>query len=168
VVTRRRLVVAVGVLTVAALSGCGAGQRAAVYQVRTSEDGTNAQLGQVLAANLLVRAPTTGRTLPQGGDAQITGEFVNNSDKPDTLTSVSSADAAAVVLLLHGRTVVPSLAVPPLGVGGLGSTIELHGLRRELHPGDYVSLTLQFAVNGHADVQVTVQSPTDVAASGAP
>jgi len=23
--------------------------------------------------------------LPQGGDAQITGEFVNNSDKPDTL-----------------------------------------------------------------------------------
>ena len=166
-VTRRRLVVAVGVLTVAALSGCGAGQRAAVYQVRTSEDGPNAHLGQVLAANLLVRAPTTGRTLPQGGDAQITGEFVNNSDKPDTLTSVSSADAASVVLL-PGRTVVPSLAVPPLGVGGLGSTIELHGLRRELHPGDYVTLTLQFVVNGHADVQVTVQSPTDVTASGAP
>jgi len=105
--------------------------------------------------------------LPQGGDAQITGEFVNNSDKPDTLTSVSSADAASVVLL-HGRTVVPSLPVPPLGVGGLGSTLELHGLRRELHPGDYVTLTLQFAVNGHAYVQVTVQSPTDVTASGAP
>ena len=63
---------------------------------------------------------------------------------------------------------VPSLPVPPLGVGGLGSTIELHGPRRELHPGDYVTLTLQFVVNGHADVQVTVQSPTDVTASGAP
>ncbi len=165
-VTRRRLVVAVGVLTVAALSGCGAGQRAAVYQVRTSEDGTNAQLGQVLAANLLVRAPPPGGPCLRAATLRSPGEFVNNSDKPDTLTSVSSADAASV--LLHGRTVVPSLAVPPLGVGGLGSTIELHGLRRELHPGDYVSLTLQFAVNGHADVQVTVQSPTDVAASGAP
>jgi copper(I)-binding protein len=144
-----------------ALAGCGAGQQAQVYAQRSTADGTNAQVGALSVRNLLIRAPKTGRILPRGGEAQAEVTVVNNSNRPDLLTMASSPDAASVALM-HGAKPVQSMPVPSLGLVGAGYTIALHGLTRDLHPGEYVQLTLAFADNGHTDLLVPVQSPTDM------
>ena len=159
--SRRPTVAAVGLLVGVALSGCGAGQQAQVYQQRTAADSTSAQVGDLAVRNVVVLAPTKDRLLARGTDAQVELFVANGGDKPDMLTMASSPDATSTVLL-QGAKSVPSVPIPALGLGGPGYTISLHGLTRDLYPVDYVKLTLAFANNGHADLLVPVQSPVDV------
>lgn len=160
-IRRPATLAATGLLATAALSGCGAGQQAQVYQPRTAAAGTSAQVGDLAVRNVFVQAPTSDRLLPRGGDAQVEVYVANESSEPDMLTTAASADATSATLL-QGARPVQSMPVPALGVGGPGYTIVLHGLTRNLRPVDYVQLTLSFAVNGHTDLLVPVQSPVDV------
>jgi len=92
-----------------ALSACGAGRGAQTYKQRTTADSTNAQVSMVDIRGLQVQAPTSGDVLVKGGDALVTGRFVNNAAAADSLVSATSPVAASVTL---------EATVSPYGFGG--------------------------------------------------
>ena len=157
--SRRTLpVTAVALLaTATALAGCGAGQSSQTYQPRTAADSTNASVGSLALRNLAITAPSTGVALLAGGDAVLTGTFVNEADKADKLLSATT-DVAPTVELRQAGAVVADIAVPALGLSSGDASLILHGLTRTLRPGDYVTVTLAFAENGRKAVSVPVRN----------
>lgn len=156
----RTSTVALGLAAGLLLVGCGAGQRAQVYQERTTADATNDSVGAIAVRNLAVEAPTEGRVLPQGSNARLVVTLVNEGGDDDTLTSVTSPAAASVRILGPSSTVpVPRLSSSP----GEYSLV-LTGLTRDLPTGTYIELTLNFERNGGKTMLVPVQTTP----SGAP
>ena len=143
--------------TVAALAGCGAGQSSQTYQPRTAADSTNASVGSLALRNLAIAPPSTGIALLAGGDAVLTGTFVNEADKADKLLSATT-DVAPTVELQQAGAVVADIPVPALGLSSGEASLVLRGLTRTLRPGDYVTVTLAFAENGRKDVSVPVRN----------
>ncbi len=143
--------------TAGALTGCGAGQSSQTYKPRTAADSTNTSVGTLALRNLAIAAPSTGIALLAGGDAVLTGTFVNEADKADRLLSATT-DAAPTVQLQLAGAVVADIAVPALGLSSGEATLVLRGLTRTLRPGDYVTVTLAFAENGRKDVSVPVRN----------
>lgn len=154
--SRRAVATPVAVLCLSlALSACGAGRGAQTYKQRTTADSTNAQVSMVDIRGLQVQAPTSGDVLVKGGDALVTGRFVNNAAAADSLVSATSPVAASVTLTLDGKPVtavpLPSLAITP-GTYGLTLT----GLVADVRIGSYVPIELSFARAGRTTVQVPV------------
>ena len=143
--------------TAAALAGCGAGQSSQTYKPRTAADSTNASVGALALRNLALSPPSTGVALLAGGDAVLTGTFVNEADKADMLLSATT-DAAPTVQLQQAGAAVTTIPVPALGRSSGEASLVLRGLTRTLRPGDYVTVTLAFAENGRTDVSVPVRN----------
>lgn len=155
----RRAGTTVGILCLAAaLTSCASGRDPQTYQAHTPADYTNASLDHVAIRGLAVKAPTSGDVLLTGTDAQVTGSFINNSDTPDTLTAAVS-DASTAVTFLQGGKPATDIPVPALGISDSRYSLVLVGLTKDLRPGTFVSLTLNFARAGRTTLLVPVQSP---------
>lgn len=151
---------ALGLAAALLLAGCGAGQRAEVYQERTVADATNDSVGAIAVRNLAVEAPEQGRVLSQGTDAQMVVTLVNEGGDDDTLTSATTPAARAVRIV--GPT--STLPVPRLQNSPGEYSLVLSGLTRDLQTGTYIELTMNFERNGSKTMLVPVQTTP----SGAP
>ncbi len=146
---RRPATALAAVLSAAALSACGTGLQAQVYQPRDAAQGTNATAGDLELRNLGVE---TGSLAPaDGGDtaggtanavAVITGVIVNKGTEDDALVNATSDAAGSVQLLTPNGDRV--LAIPAGGSTGSDWALRLDGLAAPLTPGTYLTVTLQF------------------------
>ena len=142
------------VAAVLLLTGCGAGQRAQVYQERTVADATNDSVGTIAVRNLAVEAPEQGLVLRQGTDAPMIVTLVNEGAEDDVLLSATTPAAASV------RVVGPtsSVPVPRLQTSSGAYSLVLTGLTRDLPAGTYIQLTMNFQRNGTKTMLVPVQT----------
>ena len=155
---RRRplTVAAAAVLCAVALSSCGTGLRAQTYRGRALGDAVNAQVGDLALRNLQVEAVSQEQGAPQGGGALLTGVVVNTGDTDDSLVRASSDVAGEATLVSEaGGT---ELAVPAGKTSGTEWAVQLTDLTREVRPGQYVAVTLEFAKAGRTTVQVPVKT----------
>jgi copper(I)-binding protein len=154
--------VAAAVTVSAALSGCGAGQRAQTANEFSVVDGAAANVGAMAIRNAGVSSPTTAVGYAAGSSVTLSMTVANNGDGSDTLVSVTTPDASSTKVL--GPASAPSFIVPSNGAIVVGSTpgtarITLTGLKYRLVPGQLVPVTLSFKVAG----EVTVQMPVKLA-----
>lgn len=179
--SRRR--VAAALLVAPVLVGCAAGRDAQTIKTQTVSDAAGTDLAQLQVRNVYLAAPETSR-YGNGSDVPLYLTVANSGGGSDSLTSVSSDDATSVEVRqsdLGGGGAAPS-ATPsggsptlaggtslPLAVPG-GSALRLSadsthlvlvGLKRELGPGQSVSVTFSFASAGSTTLIVPVQLPTD-------
>jgi copper(I)-binding protein len=155
-VSRRHLTVAVAVLSAAVLSACGTGFQAQTYRETGRQDAASTDLDSIAVRNLHVQAPTSGRTLASGGQAVLTGTFVNTGDTADSLLSITTDVASSVTLMIDGRQVT-EVPIPARGTSPAWTAV-LDGLTKDLHAGDYVSVTLSFARAGRTTLQAPVRA----------
>ena len=143
-------------LSAALLSACGTGLEAQTYKPRTPHDSTSATLGKIALRGLAVDPPAEGESLTAGGHAVVTGVLVNTGTEDDALVDASS-DAAATVALetADQQGTVP---IPAAGTSGTAWSLVLDGLKADLQPGRYVTLTLVFAKAGRTTVQVPIRT----------
>ncbi len=154
---RRRL--AAGLLAAAAagaLTGCGTSLDAQTYQERSNAEAENRAVGTLAIRGVYVEAPETDEGYAVGDDATVHITVTNAGAEADPLLSVTSSAAEQVVVLAGGRE--RGMVVPPQGSTGDFVTFELRGLSRPLRPGEYVDLTLRFAINGEVELLVPVQT----------
>lgn len=104
---RLRLAPAVlGCAVAMVLSGCGAGQIAATSEQQAAIDGSTGGVGSMLVRDVVLAYPENGTNLyPQGADVPLELVIVNEGERPDTLTSVTTPAARAVVI--QGSTQIP-------------------------------------------------------------
>jgi periplasmic copper chaperone A len=142
------------------LAGCGTGLEAKTYTETGRTDGATADVGGrtgLAVRHLHVEGPALGSTFDLGGSVEVAGAFVNNSTKADSLLGATSDAAGSIVLLVDDRPVT-SVPVPALGSSGTNWRIELVGLTRALHAGQFVTVTLSFARAGRVTLQVPVHA----------
>lgn len=144
-------------VSAALLSACGTGLEAQTYKETGRSDSGRVDLGGLGIRNLHVTPPLSGSTIGTDENAVVSGVFTNTSGTPDSLTSVTSPAAATVTLAEKGDPVA-AIPVPADGLSSTTWSIVLSGLTAELHAGQYISLTLDFANAGRTTVQVPVRA----------
>lgn len=154
--TTRALPVA-GLAAALLLTGCGAGQKAQVYQERTVADATNTSVGTIAVRDLAIQAPARGLVLRQGTNATMSVTLINEGGDDDVLQSAST-DAATGVRVVGPTS---SLPVPRLSTASSDYSLELVGLTRDLPTGTYINLTLSFQRNGVKSMLVPVETTPD-------
>lgn len=137
------------------VAGCGTGLRAQTYEERATADSTNEAVGALALRGVRVLAPPNGTSYAVGSDATVALTVVNQGSQADRLTTATS-DAADSVEILDATGKAGTFSVPPQASVSSGALV-LHGLKREVRPGTYVSLTLTFADNGSRQLLVPVQ-----------
>lgn len=118
----RRIGIGLAVAAALLTSACAAGQHAQTADEKNSIDGTNASVGAVDLRAMVIDAPS-GSTFgyPAGSDMVLKIVMVNNADKPEKLTSISSPSfsdwgaftspaAADEVIAAHAAAQSPSSA----------------------------------------------------------
>ena len=142
-------------LTAVVLTGCGTGLNPGTYQQNGRQDSAVADLDPLVLRNVHVQGPTDG-VIPAGGEAVLTGTFLNQGSTPDRLRDVSSELATTVTLTLDGQPVT-GIPVPPGGAVGTWTAV-LSGLTRQVRAGEYIPVTLTFATSGRTTLNVPVQT----------
>lgn len=111
--------------------------------------------------NARIPAPAAG-----AATAQVEVTLADTSTAgPDTLLAATSPAARAVVFTSNGHA-VPQITIPVAAGSSLSTgppnpdRILLTGLRRQLRTGQTVTISLVFALAGHATLQVPVIEPT--------
>jgi copper(I)-binding protein len=126
-VTARRLGIALAVVAALLTSACAAGQQAATANEKPTLDGANAEVGSINIRGAAIEPPD-GNTpyYPTGSDVYVKVVLVNNGNKPDRLTSITSpvasgwgayattADAQAVVGAHAAKTSAHSVISNPV------------------------------------------------------
>jgi copper(I)-binding protein len=138
-----------------ASAGTQATQTAATVPGAT---GTTVQVGRAMdVINARIPAPPAGAATAQ---VEMTLADVNTT-WPDVLRAASSRAAAAIVFTIGGQA-VPRIVIP-VASGSSISTGPLHpdrilltGLRHPLRTGQTVTISLTFALAGHATIHVPV------------
>jgi copper(I)-binding protein len=92
-VTGRRIRIGLAVVATLLTASCAAGQVAQTADEKPTLDGTNASVGMIDLRALAVQAPT-GTYYPSGSDLPLKLVIVNNSNQPDSLTSITSPVAS--------------------------------------------------------------------------
>ncbi len=91
-----------GCAAVLALAGCGVSQTAYV----ASNDGSGGRVGPMLVRDVVLAYPENETNLyPPGAEAPLELVIVNEGERPDTLVSVTTPAARAV--LIQGNTEIP-------------------------------------------------------------
>ena len=176
-----RLRVALVALSTAVLTAaCAAGQQAQTANERPTLDGTQATIGKISLGGVALHAPTDN-SYPAGSTVAMSIHIVNNGQRPDTLTNVSSPafggwDVVSTPSVQTSGTtgsgggspqkIGPQAAIS-LGLGDLTSngtgsatTLVLTGLKSKsapLYPGTAVKITFTFAKAGSKTLVVPVQ-----------
>ena len=156
---RRTTTLLAAALLPLAVTACGVNQDPQTYRARSTQDATNADLGELALRDVAIQPPAAGtRDLPAGSDALVSLTVISTSAQPDQLVSVSSPAAAAVELVDGTGHTMPGLTVP--GQGSLGPSdfgLVLRGLTAALTPGRYVDMTFVFQRNGRRTGHVPVK-----------
>jgi copper(I)-binding protein len=141
------------------LTSCGVGLDPLSYRERTTQDATNANVGDLALRDVAIQPPAAGQSeLGVGKDAQLTLAIVSVGKDADTLTSVTTPAASSTELVDgsgHAVTSVDIAALGSLGIGDFG--VVLRGLTKALRPGMYADVTFAFAKNGRVTLQVPVK-----------
>ena len=117
----RRIVIGVTAAAAALLTAsCAAGQHAASARQSPSIDGANAQVGSMLLRTVAIATPSGKCYLP-GGDAALSLVLVNNSQNPDTLTSVSSPRFSSYTVAKTADDLNPATGSGDCGAAASGS-----------------------------------------------
>jgi copper(I)-binding protein len=134
---RRRVAVAALVLLVPILAACGFG--AQTDQVYQAGAGVNNRDGAVDVLNALIVSDTDGQ-------GTFAGTLVNKGTTNDTLVSMSSSSGQVSVEVPAGQAV------------NLATDGKVRVQSDDIEPGNFVSLTLQFASGQSTEVDVPVVS----------
>jgi copper(I)-binding protein len=142
-----------------ALTACGVGLDPQTYRERSTQDATNATVGDLALRNVAIAPPATGQAeLGIGTDAHLTLAVVSVSSTPDRLLSVSSPAASSTELVDSSGRPVTTVDIPANGTAGFGDFgVVLRGLTKAMRPGRYVEVTFTFNRNGRATLQVPVK-----------
>lgn len=188
----RRVLVAVGIgfATMAAASGCAAGQIAATAEIVPAVQGSSGMVGSVALRDVKLAYPQGGQ-YQQGQDARLTLVMVNNGLGDDALTSVRT-DAADDVTFQAGNPTGTDSATPSESASGSptasasasetpeagqqasiplpanenvlayadGPRITLLGLTRDLRSSETVKVTFSFRDAGNITLVVPVAVPS--------
>lgn len=169
------------------LAACAAGRNAQTALVETVSDAANANVGQLQVRNVRLAAPETS-LYGTGADVPLYLTVANRAGSADSLTDVTSDDAASVRLMpadAASGTATPAadsgagqptpastmelpLSVPTgaaLILGADSVHLVLQGIRRPLRPGQSVRVTFTFADAGSTTLSVPVQLPEDGSAA---
>ncbi len=166
-VSRRTAVaLAVTVLAVVPVSGCGIGFQAATTTQQASGNGANADLGA-----LRVR----GLTLVDGPQGSKTGTLVmtlvNTGDVPDALTGVRMVSPANGKAVIVGASATGgTITLPRLSRTQVGYDSSLHVDLSDLGltPTQFTEIELQFQISGRITIPVMSVLPTGIYAGIAP
>jgi copper(I)-binding protein len=157
---------------VAVLAGCGHPQEV----LQSGTVGTNAQIGAILLRNVYVENPMRNG-YRSAGDATVRLTLINQADRPDTLTAVTSDVATRVEILLGSgcqstQHTVASLELPARvdvssppnrpGPTEAAYALRLVDLRVGILQGATVPISFRFARAG------TITLPTPVEAATQP
>ncbi len=157
-------------------AGCSAGQVAATAKDVAAIEGSGAYRGGLAVRDVRIATPPTG-SYRAGDDAPLYGSITTDASTTDTLVGIRAAAATgvSVVHVLGGSAsgVLPASpsAVSSATSGALnlkltydsllvykdgGDFLQLHGLTRDLVPGQTVTMTFTFAQAGDITLQVPV------------
>ena len=145
--------VAAGVLTVAAVSGCGAGFSAETTHVTGAIDGLDAVANNILVRNAYLRGPAN-----TGEQTELYLFLLNTGGDVDRLTEVRADFATGVVA--QGNVPLVTL-LPGRPVSFLPDSRDkliLRGLKTPLVLGAFEHITLVFARAGEVGMDVPVQT----------
>ena len=167
--SRRRTVVVALLAAAVGVGGCVGWGEEDVEQ--SGVMGANAQVGDVLLLSVHVEAPRHPR-YPVGADARLWFTIVNEADRPDTLTSITSPAASRVeiwwdddcdgdpqrVPRLPLRPVRPNPAATETGIPPFdaysGHVVDFN---REVLAGTTIEVVFEFARAGRVAVDAYVQ-----------
>lgn len=157
--TSRRALVAASVATLLAgplLAGCSAGFDATSRQPYSPSDGINATSGDLRVLNALVVKAE------DGSDGLISAGLVNNGDRDDRLTEITSPAGAVSV---SGSKTLPAGESVTLG-SGTQAQATVSGLTKE--PGETITLRLAFGRTAPVTIRTVVVAATGDYADLAP
>lgn len=165
-----------GLVLALSLTACAAGRVVQTADQRPSQDGANADVGDIALRGVAIEPPS-GNSYQKGSNAKLSAVLVNNGSAPDRLTGISTgaatswsvypttaaadqvAGAVAGSSTSGGSQVVPiasgdraSFGVPD-ATGGL----VLLGTKGTIYPGTIVRITFTFARAGTVTVPVPVR-----------
>lgn len=164
-----RLVPLLGALalaTVAALTGCSAGQVTQTSRQASTVNGASADVGELALRDIRILYPSGG-TYAEGGTAELVLVVVNQGLDRDRLVDVTGdffAAAAVPTDSEEAATRVNTAPVPAQGSLQFGTSdlpsIELDDLSEEISAAEVVTLTFVFDQAGEVTVDVPVANPT--------
>jgi copper(I)-binding protein len=160
----RRSATAAALLAVGLLSGCGTGLEAQTYHPRTPGDSTHATAGDLELRALAIEPLQEGQSFDVGGQAVVTGVFVNKGDVDDELVDATTEAAASVVLQSENDD--DTVRIPAGGRSANDWVLVLDNLSAPLRPGQYVTVTLEFDKAGRTTVSVPVRAGDGSAEGG--
>ena len=144
----RVLAIGLGLAAVLPLTACGAGQKAATTQERTTINGLNTASGPMLIRDAFIAGPGE-----QGGSVTAYMGLYNTGAEDDQLQSASSVGASSVSL--PGTVNVQAGSGSLLSPGSAGLTI--NGLKKNLFVGASLPLRLTFAKAGEVELLLPVE-----------
>lgn len=141
-----------------AVSGCAAGQISQTAQQVAAIDGGNASVGQLSVLNVIFETPAAANYGP-GSTVPVSLVISNHGTQGDTLTGVSSPDAAKVTISA-GKIALPQQFNVQVN-SAAEHTISLEGLSRPLCFGQSIPVTFTFAQAGTVTVRVPIANPVE-------
>jgi copper(I)-binding protein len=140
------MLIGAAALLMSALAGCEAGADAPTLNFHPAAGGAQtAAPNDITITNAFVLGPESGSTLPAGSSASVFLALYNGGSSADTLTSMSSPQAASVTI--EGGPV----ALPPgasANLTGPEPKVVLSGLKEPLTGGEDITISLTFANAG--------------------
>jgi copper(I)-binding protein len=148
----RRVVIAIAVALIPALSACEAGNNAPSLHWHQPTDGATGAAAGISISDAFVLGAPLGSTLASGQSAGMFLALYNNG-APDKLVTVS-APAASTVTVLGSQVSLPSRQ--PVLLTGPDPQVVLDHLRQPLSGGSSVPVTLTFQNAGSVTLNVPV------------
>jgi copper(I)-binding protein len=145
---------AVSLLAMVLLAGCGAGISDDPQPMYVPSGGVDARTGTIRVDDIWLDAP---QGVAAGGRAWLRLDLANDGLSGDALVGVSTP-VARWVTLHHGDRLVRHIALPVGEPADLETTngIELAGFRHAVKPATWFPVTLRFAHAGVLTVDVAV------------
>ena len=155
---------AAALATVAAMTGCSAGQVTQTSTQVATVNGSSANIGELSLRDIRILYPSGG-TYTEGSTAELVLVVTNQGLSEDTLIDVTGEffAEAAIPSADEAKSSLEAL-VPAQGILQFGTTespsIELADLSEEISVAEIVSMTFVFEQAGEVTVEVPVANPT--------
>lgn len=121
---RRRLgrVAALGAAAALIVAGCSAGQKAQTAVQHPTVGGASADIGDIKLRNVQLSAPdATDKRWAKGSNVPVEMSIINTGHEDDTLVSVTSNDAASVVIFSDAASYQAFAGTTPSSASGTGT-----------------------------------------------
>jgi copper(I)-binding protein len=151
------LPVCIGVVALATVTGCQAGNTAPTSQPYNPTDGRNFNVPSGAAFTDDYIAVRNAYVTPIDTNAALTVTLVNNGTETDMLSSATIGDANV--------NTSGAVALPPNQSVSIGPGTDIGGVavKAKVNAGDWVTVTLTFANAGPIEFQALAVAPKDTA-----